>query len=261
VDVAIGKAQAQQGHVNEAAATFIQALDRLEAPEDRKALIDRSRELDDVPAVMLLAKVSADDPKDMELSLKVAALQAWFGQEKELAATRQRVLAFAKDTHEAITAGRAARVCSILPSADKAELEAALVLARSAVKLGNDGDYRNLQALGMAEYRNGNSAAAEKALRAAADAVKNIPGDAPPVTGMSSFFRAMSLFRLGKKDEARQLAIAAAAKMKPLPADEQNPLAANVGHDDLILWLAYKEAKALIKFDVAPAAPATASGK
>jgi hypothetical protein len=61
------------------------------------------------------------------------------------------------------------------------------------------------------------------------------------------------------KDEARELAISAAVRMKPLPADEQNPLA-NVppppgGGDTLeylITWLAYKEAKALIKFDAAP---------
>jgi hypothetical protein len=53
-------------------------------------------------------------------------------------------------------------------------------------------------------------------------------------------------------DELRklaQLALAAAAKMKPLPKDEQNPLADNAHHDDLILWLAYKEAKAMMKFD------------
>ena len=62
----------------------------------------------------------------------------------------------------------------------------------------------------------------------------------------------MSLFRQGKPDEARKLAIAAAAKMKPLPKDEKNPLAGNANHDDLILWLAYKEAKAMIQFDAAP---------
>ena len=73
-----------------------------------------------------LAKASADNPKDTALSLKVAALQAWFGQEKELAATRQRILAFAKGTNDASTAERAAKACSILPSTDKAELEAAL---------------------------------------------------------------------------------------------------------------------------------------
>ena len=29
-------------------------------------------------------------------------------------------------------------------------------------------------------------------------------------------------------------------------------MAGNANHDDLILWLAYKEAKALIQFDAAP---------
>jgi hypothetical protein len=63
----------------------------------------------------------------------------------------------------------------------------------------------------------------------------------------------MSLFRQGKVDEARKLALTAAAQMRPLPKDDKNPLAGNAGHDDLILWLAYKEAKALIQFDAAPA--------
>jgi hypothetical protein len=41
--------------------------------------------------------------------------------------------------------------------------------------------------------------------------------------------------------------------MKPLPADEQNPLAGNANREDLlILWLAYREAKSLIEFDAAP---------
>jgi hypothetical protein len=71
----------------------------------------------------------------------------------------------------------------------------------------------------------------------------------PQVTGIAAFYRAMSLFRQGKEAEARQLALAAAAQMKPLPKDEQNPLANNATHDDLILWLAYKEAEAMIKFD------------
>jgi hypothetical protein len=71
------------------------------------------------------------------------------------------------------------------------------------------------------------------------------------VTGIAAFYRAMSLFRQGKEAEARQLALAAAAKMKPLPRDEQNLLANQTTHDDLILWLAYQEAKAMIKFDEA----------
>jgi hypothetical protein len=57
------------------------------------------------------------------------------------------------------------------------------------------------------------------------------------------------------------LATAAAARMKPLPKDEKNPLAGNAIADDLILWMAYKEAKALIKFESAPAAPVPSKGK
>jgi hypothetical protein len=204
-----------------------------------------------------LASASAANPADIDLSLKVAALQAWFGHENELADTRQRILAFANETTDAMTARVAAKACSILPSADKGQLELALALGHTGVKLGL-GEW-SLMALGMAEYRSGNDAAAELALLAAAKAGPTNPH----VTGISAFYQAMSLFRQGKRDEARKLAIAAAAKMKPLPRDENNPLAnltAAVGgggtREYLIMWLAYKEAKALIKFDAAPAAPA-----
>jgi hypothetical protein len=66
------------------------------------------------------------------------------------------------------------------------------------------------------------------------------------------FYRAMSLFRQGKKVEARKLALSAAAKMKPLPKDDNNPLAGGPDHNDLILWLACKEAKGLIQLDAVP---------
>jgi WD40 repeat protein len=202
-------------------------------------------------AIPYLAAQSAANPNDTILFMKVAGLQAWFGQDKELGATRQQVLAYAKGTNNAPTADRAVKACSMRPSTDKAESEAVMALAREAVKLGKDHawlPYYQLS-LGMAEYRSGNFAAADAALLAAATAGK----DNPRIAGPSAFYRAMSLFRQGKEDEARQLAIAAAAKMKPLPNDENNPLAANnTDHDDLILWLAYKEAKAMIRFDEAP---------
>ncbi len=70
-------------------------------------------------AIPVLAKASAAIPTDTLLALKVAALHAWFGQEKELADTRQRILAFAKETNEAVTAEIAAKACSILPFTDK----------------------------------------------------------------------------------------------------------------------------------------------
>lgn len=45
------------------------------------------------------------------------------------------------------------------------------------------------------------------------------------------------------------LSVEEAEAMRPLPADDRNPLADNASADDIIVWLAYKEAKALIKFD------------
>ena len=79
------------------------------------------------------------------------------------------------------------------------------------------------------------------------------------VAETSAFYRSMSLFRQGKEDEARKLATEAAAKMKPLPKDEKNPLADD--GNDLILWMAYKEAKAMIKFDPPAAVTTQPSGK
>jgi hypothetical protein len=114
-----------------------------------------------------------------------------------------------------------------------------------------------LLALGMAEYRSGNDADADAAMLAA---VKAEPKNAI-VAGLSGFYRAMSLFRQGKPDAARKLAIETAAQMNPLPKDEQNPLADGAYFDTLIMWLAYKEAKAMIPFDAAPAAPETPDRK
>jgi tetratricopeptide (TPR) repeat protein len=197
-------------------------------------------------AVPILVKASAANPKATLLLLRIAALQAWLGQHKEFAATRQRILAFARGTNDWMVADRAAKACSILPSTDKAEREAMLALGRTGAQV--DKNEWTLLSLGMAEYRSGNYAAADKALLAAAQAGP----DNLKATEIAAFYRAMSLFRQGKVEEARKLAIAAAPKMKPLPKDEKNPLVGNSDHDDLILWLAYKEAKALITFDAVP---------
>jgi serine/threonine-protein kinase len=201
-------------------------------------------------AIPLLVAASAANPNDTLLSLKVAALQAWFGLHRDLSATRQRIFAFARDANDATAAERAAKACSLLPSPDQAELEAALALGRTAVRVGKGTESRDwyLLALGMAEYRRGNYAAALEALLAAEKAGPTNRY----VMGTSPFYCAMSLFRQGNEEEARKLATAAAAKMKPLPRDENNPLAGDADHDDLILWLAYKEARAMIKFEPVP---------
>jgi len=193
-----------------------------------------------------LAAASADVPNNTELSLLVAALQAWFGEDAELAATVRRTTEFANGTSYPVTAERAAKSGLIRPSADKAQLEASLALARRAVELGKndrDGLPWFQMALGMAEYRSGNYPAADDALREAVQ----ISNDNRYVRLTASFYRAMSLFRQGKENESRALFTQTASTMKPLPIDEENPLGGNLMNDDLVAWMAYKEAKSLLK--------------
>jgi WD40 repeat protein/serine/threonine protein kinase len=180
--------------------------------------------------------------------LKTAALQAWFGQDRELAATCVRALTVVADTKDPTMAERVAKICSVRPSSDSTH-DAALVLARRAVELGEGHPYLVYfqMGLGMAEYRSNHYAAADAALRAAS----RLGSNNYHVSITSAFYRAMSLFRQGREAEARKLATEAAAMMKPLPADEKNPLGSEDNADDLILWMAYKEAKAMIKFDAA----------
>jgi len=195
-------------------------------------------------ALAHLVTRSAGDPNDTLLSQQVAALQAWFSQDTEFATTLRRATEFANSTTNPSTAERAAKMGSLRPSTDKEQLEASLVLARRAVELGKNTAFVDWiqMALGMAEYRNGHYAAADEVLSAAAQAVKYDP----IVSGTAAFYRAMSLFRQGQETEARRLFTEAASRMKPLPADDKNPLAGGATADDLILWMAYKEAKALV---------------
>jgi tetratricopeptide (TPR) repeat protein len=215
---------------------------------------DRTRQ-----AIPFLAILSAANPDDTNFTMKVAALQAWFGQEKELAETCARGLELAKNTSSAGTAERTAKICCLLPTQDKTGAASALVLARKAVELGKADSLLPWfqMALGMAEYRNGRFADADVTLSAATREGRGML----TVPDTSAFFRAMSLYQQGKKDEAKKLASEAAATMKPLPKDEQNPLSGDASHDALILWLAYKEAQAMIKFAAAPAAMSQPEGK
>jgi WD40 repeat protein len=212
----------------------------------------------------LWADVAALDPILLLLKsaapplIKIAALQAWFGQHKELASTCARTLRVVADTKDPTTAERTAKICSLRQADDRTH-EAALVLARRAVELGEGHPYLIYfrMALGMAEYRSGHYAAADKALLTAGQHASQHY----IISNTTAFYRAMTLFRLGKEAEARKLAIAATVRMRPLPADEKKPLQGEANADDLILWMAYKEAKAMIKFDAVPPPPKAKNDK
>ncbi len=196
-------------------------------------------------ALPLLAEESARSLADTFLAQKITALQAWFGKNADHAATCRRALELAAATDDPSVADRAAKAYCLLPSSDPQFLEAALTLARRAVDLGKQHQYLPYyqMALGMAEYRSGSYPAADAALSAAELEGK----DNPHVRDTARFFQAMSLFQQGKPAEARKLFAEAEAEMKPLPADERQPFADGATPDDLIVWLADKEAKTLLR--------------
>ncbi len=211
-------------------------------------------------ALEIWQKLVDDNPSPIDFRfdlsnayLRLAALQAWFGQDKEFSSTCEKLLSLAQNTEDSWLADKAAKCCS-LRQADAKRCEGALVLARRAVEHGKGSRWMVYfeMALGMAEYRSGHFAEAEVALTTA----MNNPGKNNTVSSTSAFYRAMGLFRQGKTDLARKLATDAAAQMKPLPVDEQKPLLSGADNDDLIMWLAYKEAKGMIQFDATPAVAA-----
>jgi hypothetical protein len=103
--------------------------------------------------------------------------------------------------------------------------------------------------LGMVEYRRGDFESAEKTLIKSAEI--DPKGAQAPI--MADFYRAMVLERRGKSEDARKLAAATTARMRPIPKDETELLAGGIDYDDLVLWMAYKEAMALLKLDQTPA--------
>ncbi|HET6325267.1 MAG TPA: serine/threonine-protein kinase [Planctomycetaceae bacterium] len=175
--------------------------------------------------------------------LSAAAHQAWSANDEEYAESGRLALELAKNSDDPTTLERSAKVCTLRPCNDARRVTDALALARKAVDMGKG--HQNwhyfLMALGMAEFRSGHWVEADGALVAA---IKGQTRD-PRIGLTSAFYRAMTLFRQGKPEEARKLATEALAKMKPLPKDEGDIL----DHDDLITWMAYKEAKELLKLD------------
>jgi hypothetical protein len=108
----------------------------------------------------------------------------------------------------------------------------------------------------MAEYRSGHDATAVAALTLAEAAAPSLSQErygGSQIRGTAGFYRAMSLARQGMKADTRSLFNPTEAAMKPLSADNQNAFADGANHDDLILWLACKEAKALLAQPVPPA--------
>jgi Leucine-rich repeat (LRR) protein len=202
------------------------------------------------PAIDQLAQDSANKPDDPLLASKLAALQAWFHNDSDLASTRERMLQWAANTTNPQVAERVAKLACFSPGADASQRTIALALARKSVELGKGSSIAPWQemALGMAEYRSGNYSAVEDAMMTATQSALSLSqGQRDMLEPTAGFYRVMSLFKRGKSAEARSLFTATEARMKTLPADDVAPAAVQaISHDQLILWLAFKEAKALL---------------
>jgi tetratricopeptide (TPR) repeat protein len=197
-------------------------------------------------AISLLVKACEADPKFNDDLLTLAAWQTWFGLDADYEATCRRLIQQAEGANQAGTAERAAKAACLRPSTDATLLTNALNLAQRAVELGktNSSLPQYQLSLGVAEYRNGQFAAAEKSITTAEQTV----GNHDEIQGIAHFFHAMTLFRQNRVEEARKLFSQAEAQMPPLPKDESKPIAEGrtMDHDLLIWWLAYKEAKSVL---------------
>ena len=226
-------------------ATLAAKLNEMNSLADSYCSLGRNED-----AIALLKKTSELNPDDTYNLVTLATWQTWFGHDADYDATRRRMLELAEGTDEAMKAEQSAKTYCLRPSTDAARLGQALNLAQRAVQLGKrDWDYL---ALGLAQYRNGQFAAAEGTLAVA----EQMAGENQPLQGIARFFLAMSLFRQDRPEEARKLFAQAEAQIPTLPTDEHIPLVDGqlAKHDALICWLAYKEAKALIE---GPSAPVT----
>ena len=204
----------------------------------------------DKQAIALLGQSCESDLKNTFASLCLATWQTWFGgQNADYEATRRRLVQQAEGTDQPSTAVRAVQVYCLRPSTNGPLLTNVLNLAQRSVELSK-GDRWCRLGLGLAQYRNGQCIAAERTLSLA----EKMAGAEHELRGTAGLFRAMSLFRQGKPEEARKFFSEAAAQTPPLPKDESKPLVDGrpVFHDVLIWWLAYKEAKALIEGPSAP---------
>ena len=223
------------------------------------ALIEARR----IPEALRHAAAAAElNPKDWALDFHFATLHSWFGSNTVTEAMSARLLAREARTRDAYMACAVVRIASLQTLPDPDVRMDVLELARRSVELGRN----NAVSLpwfqlghGMAAYRQGEFAEAEAALQEALLGARNLgvrfrPRDWEMLESTVAFYRGMSLLRQGHKAEAAAVIANGEAKMKPLPADTNHPLADRADYNDLLSWLACKEAKALLHGTSADAA-------
>ena len=195
-------------------------------------------------ATEMLAKPAEANVNFAEISKKIAALLAWFDRDSDHAAFSQRVLMWAEDAENAPFLRCTAMLICLNPSSEPAHSAAALDYAKKAIELGESP--WNPVTLGMAQYRNGQFAEAVESLTNPEN--PELVGRTTRIKAIADVYHTMCLVQQDKLVEARAVFRSAEVEMPPFPADEENPLGGTESNqDDLVLWLAYKEARAQIQ--------------
>lgn len=212
-------------------------------------------EMGKVPKALHHAATASElNAKDWELDFHVGALLAWFGSNAMTEAMSARLVAREARTQHAAVACAVVRVASMQTLSDPKLRAAVLELGRRSVDLGRD-DTLSMpwykMARGMAAYRQGEFAEADSELQEGLLVAQNLGNrfyarNQRLYASTVALYRGMSLFRQGRVAEATEAIKLGETRMRPLPVDPNHPLADGADYNDLLAWLAYKEAKAML---------------
>ena len=183
-------------------------------------------------------------------AIHLAANQIWEGRVEDYIGLVKQMFRIALHAEEPRVWSRVVKIASLVASNDADTSSRAVEFARKAVSAGKgDVGYQPWAqlTLGMAEYRNGQFDNAIETLTQTASLAAKVPAEYGTIINQTAdLYRAMALFKQDSLEQARKLLSDVRAKMKPLPKGEKAPKLTDGNHDDLILWLAFKEANSLI---------------
>jgi serine/threonine protein kinase len=192
-------------------------------------------------ALVLLHRCSSRVDAGSNMLLDIATREAWFAPEGEFGALVRRILDQAPRLGDPAEMERASRALSLRPNSDPAVAATSLELARRVAKAGTNAvPVRNSWfTLGLAELRSGHPDTAEPLLGAV------VAGGSLSSTTVNAaaHYQAVALAALGRPEQARQVFDAATTAMPPGPQDPRHPLKGELPTQQLLPWLASREAR------------------
>ena len=203
-----------------------------------------------VEVLSISSKLEHAPPLADEISnqaVRTAAMDAWFGRAAEHACLSEQMLEWAANQPGSLSKLRAVMVANLRLNADEGFHGRTLALARAALAAAPTNSMFPIYqlAMGVAQHRHRNSPEATKLL--AASESGGYPGPfADSWRRIAEYFRVMILFEQGQTEAALQLFTESESRMKPLPAVLHWALMEGADYPDMMAWLAYKEAQAML---------------